>query len=176
MPASRPIVPGEEYTANDINNLRSDVLSGHNHDGADGAKVPFSNLNVVGWYGSTPPDGGTKSYNDIANHVSSSQGQHGLHSTAHALGTNTAGLIIQGGYSPGSGSQQISFPLQFTQDGSATNPVSVIVTVRSNHPQGDPFSNNIGATVTTVSSTAFVVDVDGDHVAGIYWMAMGLKT
>ena len=73
MASSRPIVAGEDYTPDDINNLRNDVLDpvgGHKHNGTDGAKVPFSNLDVTtGTAGSAPPTGGSKSYNDIANHV-----------------------------------------------------------------------------------------------------------
>ncbi len=41
MASSRLIVAGESYTADDINNLRADVLdnsSGHDHDGTDGQK------------------------------------------------------------------------------------------------------------------------------------------
>jgi len=51
MASSRLIAAGESYTPDDINNLRADVLDatgGHKHNGVDGARVPFANLDVAG--------------------------------------------------------------------------------------------------------------------------------
>ena len=117
MASSRPIAAGEDYTPDDINNLRNDVLDpvgGHKHNGTDGAKVPFSNLDVAGASGSTPPTGGSKSYNDIANHVASSQNVHGLGSLGHVLGATVAGLGDPGGHESqwGAGAR-VTFPHAF---------------------------------------------------------------
>jgi hypothetical protein len=177
MASSRLIAAGENYTPDDINNLRADVLDptgGHKHNGVDGARLPFANLDVTGAAGSTAPPGGSKSYNDIATHVASSQGQHGLNASAYVLGANVGGMIVQGGFSSGGGSRTIYFPMAFTQGNEPANPISIVVTPKTSSP--DPFSNNIGVTVVGFGSTAFSVDVDGDNVAGLFWMAMGPKT
>ena len=103
MASSRPIAAGETYTPTDINNLRADVLDptgGHKHNGVDGARVPFANLDVTGAAGSTPPPGGDKSYNDIATHVAANQGVHGLNALANVLGALTPNLLIQTGRIP----------------------------------------------------------------------------
>ncbi len=179
MASSRPIALGEDYTPGDINNLRADVLDpvgGHKHNGTDGARVPFANLDVVGAAGSTAPPGGSKSYNDLATHVASSQNVHGLGSSGYVLGAANPGYILQAGYSAGAGQRTINFPMQFTQNGSPINPVSVVVTVQSS---GDPFSNTLGASIVNLTPSSVVVDTDQaslGSVYGVYWMAMGLNT
>lgn len=102
MASSRLIAAGETYTPDDINNLRADVLDatgGHKHNGVDGARVPFANLDVTGAAGSTAPSGGSKSYNDLATHVASSQGQHGLPVTSYVCGAGVVGTMILAGRS-----------------------------------------------------------------------------
>jgi hypothetical protein len=102
MASSRPIAAGETYTPADINSLRADVLDptgGHKHNGVDGARVPFANLDVTGAAGSTTPSGGSKSYNDLATHVASSQGQHGLPTNSYVCGAGIAGTMILAGRS-----------------------------------------------------------------------------
>ena len=181
MASSRLIVAGETYTADDINNLRADVLdttAGHDHDGTDGKKVAFSDLDVTtGTAGSAAPSGGGVSYDDIDSHVAASQEIHGLGSSAYVLGSEAAGYIVQGGLKTGSGSGTITFPVPFTDGGSPVDPVSVVVTCTA-PASPDPFSNTIGATVTSVSSTSATVDVDytGTANTGFYWMAIGKRT
>ena len=118
MASSRPIAAGEDYTPDDINNLRNDVLDpvgGHKHNGTDGAKVPFSNLDVAGVSGSTPPGGGSKSYNDLANHVASSQGAHGLNASVYVAGGAAAGTFIQAGTDTlGNTFKWVYFPIPFS--------------------------------------------------------------
>jgi hypothetical protein len=122
MPISSPIVTGENYTADDINNLRTDVLSGHTHDGVEGVKVPFKNLAVTGTDGSTRPSGGNVSYDEIEAHIASTQGAHGLNAVAHIIGGNTSGLLVQmnefspnlGGSPNGGASGWIDFPISYS--------------------------------------------------------------
>ena len=181
MASSRLIVAGETYTADDINNLRADVLdttAGHDHDGTDGKKVAFSDLDVTtGTAGSAAPSGGGVSYDDIDSHVAASQEIHGLGSSAYVLGSGAAGYIVQGGLKTGSGNKTVTFPVPFTDAGSPVDPVSVVVTPTAT--AGDNlYSDTIGATITAVSSTSFDVDLDYGSVAntGFYWMAIGKRT
>jgi hypothetical protein len=179
MASSRPIAAGETYTPGDVNNLRADVLDpvgGHKHDGVDGARVPFSNLGVTGAAGSTPPSGGSKSYNDIANHVAGEHGVHGLRSSVYIMGASSPGFVVQGG-SINLSSGIISFPLPFTLNGSPVPPISVVATLIF---PADGFSNSMGVTIYSVSSTQAVVGVDYHGPEGIptgvYWMAIGTCT
>jgi hypothetical protein len=177
MASSRLVTAGESYTPSDINNLRADVLDpvgGHKHNGTDGARVPFANLDVIGASGSDVPSGGSKSYNDLANHVAASQGVHGLGTNGYVMGAASNGLIVQGGFVPSSGSAAITFPTPFTSSGDPVDPISVVVTLRASVP--DPVSSDMGITIESISSTGAYCDVDGSNIAGFYWMAIGLKT
>jgi hypothetical protein len=176
MASSRPIAAGEDYTPDDINNLRNDVLDpvgGHKHNGADGAKVPFSNLDVAGVSGSTPPTGGSKSYNDIANHVGGSQNVHYLGSNGHVLGSTTQGLVIQFGYeSTGGGTtRDVVFPYAF-----ATAPtVFVSLNITPGSQQDWPWST--GGGFRDVTTTKFTLrighDANNQGLLGASWMAIG---
>lgn len=179
MASSRLIAAGETYTPGDINNLRADVLDpvgGHVHDGTNGARIPFSGLDVTSTAGSVAPSGGAKSYNDIANHVAASQGVHGLGTNAYVMGAASAGLIVQGGKVSLSGI--ITFPAEFTSGGSSTNPLSVVATLIL--PDETGHSNSMGVTVRSVSSTGAVLDIDYVSAEGtpteVYWMAIGMRT
>jgi len=173
MASSHPIAAGEDYTADDINNLRSDVLdttSGHKHDGSNGAKVPFSNLDVTtGTAGTAPPTGGTKSYNDLANHVSSSQGQHGMNASVHVAGAGTAATQVQAGTSTMVGSSKtVTFPIAFSG-----NP-QVVVTMYTQPGSGG--YDEQGPWITARSATEFTVAVRGDWAgANFGWVAIGVK-
>ena len=181
MASSRLISAGETYTPGDINNLRADVLDpvgGHKHDGADGARVPFANLDVVGAAGSTAPPGGSKSYNDIANHVASSQGAHGLNALAHVIGGAASGLLVQTGYVARAvtpGGQEVgtvSFPISFS------GAPHVIGTVH----YGSGPSHYMAVAVHNVTTAGFgwVLSTSAlnavANAQGFYWMAVGVKT
>lgn len=182
MASSRLIAAGENYTPDDINNLRADVLDatgGHKHNGVDGARVPFANLDVAGAAGSTAPPGGSKSYNDLANHVASSQGAHGLNALAHVIGGASSGLLIQTGtFSPnlsgspnGSGTGVIAFPIAFS-----STPV-VFFGWNGNSPNGWAQISTI-----TLDANGFTwwasASNDGGHfyMTSASWFAIGAKT
>ena len=172
MASSRPIAAGEDYTPDDINNLRNDVLDpvgGHKHNGTDGAKVPFSNLDIAGASGSTAPSGGSKSYNDLANHVASSQGAHSLNASVHVAGGAAAGTLIQAGTATLSGtSKTVIFPIAFS------SPPIVTVTMYSVSGTGDYTEQ--GPWVTARSATQFSVGVRGDWEGAFFgWIAVGTK-
>lgn len=177
MASSRPIAAGEEYTPDDINNLRSDVLdgtSGHKHDGTDGAKVPFANLDVVGAAGSTVPAGGSKSYNDIAGHVATSQGVHQLKSSAHVFGAMSSGLVMQCGYvSTGGGyDDDVYFPTAFS-----AAPLVIIVTLHTSAGTQNDWPWDAGCGYRNPSPTKFRLRVGhsgtNQGIVGASWMAIG---
>ena len=170
MASSRPIVAGEDYTPDDINNLRSDVLdpvSGHMHNGTDGAKVPFSNLNVAGAYGSTDPTGGTKSYIDIVNHIDANNGAHGSPSVGGAMTGNitglTGGMMLHGGVGVLSTNEgQVYFDVTF--DYPYSSPSVIVLTT---YPAG----------AVNITASGFRAQA-GNFAAGatVYWLAFGKKT
>jgi hypothetical protein len=167
MASSRPIALGEDYTPGDINNLRADVLDpvgGHKHNGTDGARVPFANLDVVDAAGSTAPPGGSKSYNDLANHVTSSQGQHGLNASVYVAGASAAGMLIQ--HRSGDTTNSITFPIAFS--------AIPTVVVTGNGTGGD--NEFWGYHVTSVSTTGFTWQRAANSPQSINWIAIGLKT
>jgi hypothetical protein len=179
MPASRAIVPGEEYTANDINDLRSDVLNGHTHNGAEGAKIPFSNLSVFGADGSVAPSGGGKSYNEIASHVASSQGQHGLNALAHVIGGAVSGLLVQTGRIPcamgptgNPGGDHRAGYVTFADTGVAFSGTPVVLLQQAS---GQGYSM---ATAYNVTATGFNWRGDIGSLATMFhidWLAIGPK-
>lgn len=169
MASSRLIAAGETYTPDDINNLRADVLDpvgGHKHNGVDGARVPFANLDVTGAAGSTAPSGGSKSYNDIANHVASSQGQHGLNTNVYVAGSNQAGTLVQGG-TVNFGNGIITFPVPYS-----ANPVVVVTGLGAIGGIGE----YLGMVVTSVSTTQAVVARATNEPLTAMWIAIGVKT
>lgn len=181
MASSRLIAAGETYTPDDINNLRADVLDpigGHKHNGVDGARVPFANLDVSGASGSTAPAGGSKSYNQIADHVAASQGVHGLAATSYVAGGMAAGTLIQTGYvaqavaAGGQHTGTVTFPVAFT---SAPH---VIATVH--YGSGPAHYQNVAANNVTTTGFAWVISTNpANNVAtsqGFWWMAVGVKT
>lgn len=184
MASSRPIAAGETYTPTDINNLRADVLDptgGHKHDGVDGARLPFANLDVTGAAGSTPPPGGSKSYNDMANHVASSQGAHGLNALAHVIGGLNSGWIIQvGAFNPqmsGGVNQAADGSVNFADTGVAFSGTPFVflswdgyspngwaqAQVRNRYPNGFEWRTSCS--------------IDGGHapITTVYWLAIGPK-
>jgi hypothetical protein len=182
MASSRPIAAGETYTPNDINNLRADVLDptgGHKHDGADGARVPFANLDVTGAAGSTAPPGGSKSYNDIANHVAANQGAHGLNALAHVIGALTPSWLIQTGQvpcvisSPSPGSSTLVGDVIFANTGVAFSGVPVVLLQEGG---GSGFLTS--TSVLSVTATEFRWQghvAGGSGMAYINWVAIGPK-
>ena len=176
MASSRPIAAGEDYTPDDINNLRNDVLDpvgGHKHNGVDGAKVPFSNLDVVtGTSGSAPPTGGSKSYNDIANHVAGSQNVHYLGSNGHVLGATSQGLVIQKGKITGS-QGHVTFPFTF-----AASPEPMVFLTIQNAPgpsQDWPeFASTGYRNLTTAGFDIKGGDGSNQIIVSTSWMAIGV--
>ena len=178
MASSRPIAAGEDYTPDDINNLRNDVLDpvgGHKHNGVDGAKVPFSNLDVAGVSGSTPPTGGSKSYNDIANHVAASQNVHYLGSNGHVLGATSQGLVMQCGYESTSGgtTRDVYFPYAF-----AASPTPIVfITLHITPGSENDWPWFSGGGVRDVTTTKFTLRIghssSNQGLLGASWMAIG---
>lgn len=176
MPSSRAVVSGEEYTATDINNLRSDVLSGHTHDGTDGTKVPFNNLNVSGSAGSTRPSGGNVSYDEIEAHVAASQGVHGMNASVYAIGSNTADVVCQYGSSTlvltsGIGIKSITFPIAFSS-------TPVVFCQLTSDPVWSGGGVHIGDPILATSTTTsgFIAKypgTDGYTTATFNWIAFG---
>lgn len=179
MPASRQIVTGEDYTADDINNLRSDVLdgsTGHNHDGTDGRKVGFSDLDITGALGSTAPSGGSTSYDDVDDHVQSDQGVHGLNGAVYVLGSDAANIMVQSAKDTTSLAQgereevDISFVPAF-----GSVPV-VVATLHGSSDNMAPKHNNVAVrNVTTSGATVYIQsdDVSNAGMDGFYWIAIG---
>jgi len=182
MASSRLIAAGEAFTPDDINNLRADVLDpvgGHKHNGTDGARVPFSNLDVTGAAGSTAPSGGSKSYNDLAAHVASSQGQHGMNALAHALGAAAPGLLVQTGtFNPGltggpnaAAEGWIDFPIPYT-----STPL-VFFGWNGRSPNGWAQISAQNRTTTAFQWWASASNDGGNpYMTQAWWMAVGAKT
>ena len=175
MPSSRIILDGEDYTPDDINNLRNDVLdsaSGHKHSGTDSAKIQFSALDVVGASGGLAPTGGSKSYAQMTSHVSASAGAHGLNASVHALGGGAAGAFVQSGEATLSGtSKVITFPIAF-----ASTPV-VVATMYSEPGSSALTYDEQGPWITSRSASGFTMNVRfawNDAMFG--WIAVGTKT
>jgi hypothetical protein len=167
MASSRPIAAGENYTPDDINNLRADVLDptgGHKHNGVDGARVPFANLDVTGAAGSTAPSGGSKSYNDLANHVAASSNVHGLFSGVNVVGALAAGVLIQ--YRSGDTANSITFPVAFS-----ANPTVVV----TGNGTGSNIGEFLGYNVTSITPSGFTWEKASDSPQNINWIAIGLK-
>lgn len=176
MASSRLIVAGETYTADDINNLRSDVLditSGHDHDGTDGKKVAFRDLDVTtGTAGSAAPSGGTHGYNDIDDHLGESAGVHGLNASVNVLGCGTAAWVLVAGSSTLTGtSKTVSFSPAFS---STTYHVSVTMTTASGTTSD--YSDQ-GPWVTNKTTSGFTVTVRSNYANATFdWIAVGLLT
>ena len=179
MASSRLIAAGETYTPDDINNLRADVLDpvgGHKHDGTDGARVPFANLDVEGAKGSTPPPGGSKSYNDLANHVTSSQGQHGLPATSYVCGAATVGTMVLGGRSAFIGNQRgITFVPPFD-----AGTVPAVVATYADMPMdvNNPTETTAIYILDVAHSGCTVYTAEGAQWGNkaFSWIAIGIKT
>lgn len=170
MASSRPIAAGEQYTPDDINNLRSDVLdpaAGHNHGGSDGRKIAFNDLDVTGAAGSTAPSGGSKSYTDIANHVASSQGQHGLNGSVYVAGGNQAGVLVQAGTVVFTGATAtITFPIPYS--------AAPAITLTGKGAMGG-IGEYLGFVATSVSPTQAVVQKGTNEPNTAMWIAVGVK-
>jgi hypothetical protein len=179
MAISRQITVGEDYTPDDINNLRGDVLDpigGHKHNGVDGARVPFANLDVTGAAGSTPPPGGSKSYNELANHVASSQGQHGLPANSYVMGAAAAGMMMQGGASSFIGSSRgISFNPPFD---SGTVPIVVATYAAYPTDVSNPTETTAIFVLDHSHTGCTVYTAEGAQWGNkpFHWMAFGVKT
>lgn len=178
MASSRLIVAGETYTADDINNLRADVLdnaAGHDHDGTDGKKVAFRDLDVTtGTAGSAAPSGGTHGYDDIDDHLGESAGVHGLNASVNVLGCGTAAWVLVAGSSTLTGtSKTVSFSPAFS---STTYYVSVTMTTASGTTSD--YSDQ-GPWVASASKTtsSFTVTVRSNYANATFdWIAVGLLT
>lgn len=169
MASSRPVVAGESYTPDDINNLRKDVLDptgGHKHNGVDGARLPFANLDVTNAAGSTAPSGGSKSYNDIANHVASEHGAHGLASGVYVAGSATPDTMLQWGV-VASGSGIVSFPAPYSS--------TPVVTITGLGAQGG-IGEYLGYTIVSIDAAGFTYQKAADSPLQIMWIAIGTRS
>jgi len=170
MPISSPIVTGEDYTADDINNLRTDVLSGHTHDGTEGVKMPFKNLAVTGTDGSTRPAGGNVSYDEIETHVAASQGAHGINASVYVVGSPTADAVIVAGSSSLDGdSKNIDFGFTF-------NALPHVVACYT--AQLENSSSNIDAIwIDNITTSSCIVHTSSDSWYGkpFSWIAVGVS-
>jgi len=181
MASSRPIAAGETYTPGDINNLRADVLDpngGHRHDGTNGARVPFANLNVIGAAGAAPV-GGSKSYSDLANHVATDQGAHGLNALAHVIGALTPSWLIQTGTitlsMTGNPNSIASGGVEFASTGVAFSGVPIVV-LSHNSNAGDGAAQ-AGVSVVSANGFNWIASVGvGGSMSSINWIAIGPKT
>lgn len=84
MPAiiSAPVNPGDDVLAGNINDIRSDLLTNHDHDGSStGAKVDHVNLNSIG----------TKTHAQIDTHINANTNVHGIPVAYNAKITGTIG-------------------------------------------------------------------------------------
>lgn len=165
MANSSPIATGELYTADDINALRDDVLNGHTHDGTDGVKVPFNNLNVSGAAGSTRPAGGNVSYDEIEAHISVSQGVHGTSANSYIASGELPGMFVQGrndnlgSYVPpntGLVQKTVQFPVAYTA-------IPIVIC-------------SWGVSARNVSTTQFTAESDDNNINQAFtWFALGQK-
>ena len=149
--------------------------------GATGETTTADGVTVTGAAGSTPPPGGSKSYNDIANHVASSQGAHGLNALAHAIGGLNSGWIIQvGAFNPQMGggvNQAADGSVNFADTGVAFSGTPFVflswdgyspngwaqAQVRNRYPNGFEWRASCS--------------IDGGHapITTVYWLAIGPK-
>ena len=173
MASSRLIVAGESYTADDINNLRADVLdnsSGHDHDGPDGKKIAFSDLDVTtGTAGSLAPSGGNHSYDEIDDHLSASSYIHGLGYNVNVLGSAVSGLCVESGSEVLDDSNPATAPITFSPEyGEA--PI-VVVSFASEAPG----SHDIPVRVVNIPTTGATIN-SHHNAAGhtVNWIAIGV--
>ena len=172
MPVSSPVVTGESYTADDINNLRTDVLDGHTHDGTEGALVPFKNLAVTGTDGSTRPSGGNVSYDEIETHVAATQGAHGLPASVYFVSSPINKAVVIGGSDSFAGaSKAVSFGFTF-----ASIPAVVI-------SYSDAFDSSLtgefdAAYVDNVTTTGFDAKTTSPkwEDKSFNWIAIGISS
>lgn len=177
MASSRLIVAGEAYTADDINNLRADVLdnaAGHDHDGTDGKKIAFSDLDVTtGTAGSAAPSGGTHGYDDIDDHLDTSVGVHGLNASANVLGCGTAAWMVVAGSASLVGSTKI---VSFSPPFSSTTYFAVATMQAAPVPPGHP-TNDQGPWITTKTTSSFTVNTGDEYNNATFdWIAIGLNS
>lgn len=174
MATSRVIVTGEDYTPDDFNNLRNDVLdpiSGHKHDNTDGGRVKFSSLDVVDASGAIAPANGSASYNDIANHVGGTGGQHGLNAGMYPIGAAAAAGLVQEGTESLSGTQKsVVFPIAYS-----STPV-VVVTMYTEPGTSALTYDEQGPWISARSASGFTVNTRLAYSSAAFgWMAVGAK-
>lgn len=78
--SSRNVAPSASATATDYNNLRADVLSNHDHDGTEGARVNHSDLTHPNSYSPS------NTHQAIDTHMGASQNVHTLAATEYVMG------------------------------------------------------------------------------------------
>jgi hypothetical protein len=149
-----------------------DPTGGHKHNGVDGARLPFANLDVTDTAGSTPPSGGSKSYNDIANHVIMEHGVHGFLSGIYLVGSNYPDMMIQAGVSPNS-TGEVWFLAPFAATQAFPHPIVIVTGLGSPTGAGGPFNTRMGYTVSSVSTTGFVYTANIDSPWQVMWIAIG---
>lgn len=180
-PSARQIAEGDLYTPSDINNLFKDIhdpAAGHPHDGVDGVKVRFGDLDVVGSAGETRPGGGGSSYAEIDAHVAATAGIHGLPATAHALGSNKgSGYLVDFGYQSlvdsGTGEYYLAADVTFNATFTST-PACVQVTVAGTD------ATCAGVSVSDLTTTRMHVQINAQvasnkahTITGFWWLVIG---
>ena len=184
---SQTLTTSSKVQVGQYNVLRSDILDddiGHNHDGTEGVKVKYENLD---WSDLKAPEGLHNSLKKIDDHVNQT-GIHGLPSGSNLVGlyksTKSAGVFIQGGYVHNANNTPLVYPGGALDDSitfekayvSGTAPI-VLTTIVLDQGRGPGFY--AGISVKSVSSTGFTYRVDSRpenyacHINGFYWIAIG---
>lgn len=184
---SQTLTTSAKVQAGQYNILRSDVLDddiGHNHDGTNGVKIKYENLD---WSDLKAPEGLKNSLKKIDDHVNQT-GIHGLPAGNNLVGmyksSQTSGFFMQGGYVHNTDGSPLVYP-GGSLDGAttfekpyATNSAIILTTIALDQGRGP--GHYAGVSIKNVSTTGFEYHVDASglnyvcHINGFYWMAIGI--
>lgn len=181
---SSKLAAGMTILADHFNKLRDDLLSNHDHDGAEGAKVDHINLledqggNMSGM-GHRHQDieyhlnGGGPGANNIDN-PGGSQGVHGLAASAYVMGSIGLAFCLQAGTATlSSGSVNVSFTTPFS---SVPIVVATYASARTYDPGNPTEASDIYITGRATSGfTIHSSDAQFD-AAPVCWIAIGTKS
>lgn len=166
--SARQIAEGDLWTPSDTNNLFKDIHdieAGHQHDAFDSRKIAFRDLDVLGDAGETAPESGDYSYNDIAEHLDTTTGVHGLDETVFVLGAvAAAGYVVQFGQADLGTSTTVGFPQAFT--GTPYVFVQAIALVGGS-------AEGVSYIVISRTTADFTVERSDNASANIIWLAIG---
>lgn len=183
---SQTLTTSAKVQAGQYNILRSDILDddiGHNHDGTNGVKIKYENLD---WSDLEAPEGLVNSLKKIDDHVNQS-GLHGLPSGSSLVGmyksAQTGGFFIQGGYVHNANNTPLVYPGgelddSLTFDKAYSSAPLILTTIALDQGRGP--GHYAGVSVKSVSSTGFEYHVDSNfanyacHINGFYWISIGI--